>query len=208
MRILGIDPGIRNTGWGVVSLDRGRLVHIANGVIKPDPKAADADRLATIADGLGEVITAHRPDLAAIEEIFVAKSAASALKLGMARGVAMMRCAGAGIVVEELAARQVKKAVVGTGRADKAQVSAMVTRLLSVTAMNADAADALAIAIAALNSGGLPAGPVPDSGEGQGGDGQGGDGQGGDGLARAIEAALARDAAGGNGGTSGSGGAR
>jgi len=195
MRILGIDPGIRNTGWGVVSLDRGRLAHIANGVIRPDPKAADADRLALIADGLGEAIAAHQPDSAAIEEIFVAKSAASALKLGMARGVAMMRCAGAGLAVSELAARQVKKAVVGTGSADKAQISAMVTRLLSVTAVNADAADALAIAIAALNAGGLPSTASSPAG-----------GEAGDGLARAIEAALARDAASGNGGNGGNGG--
>ena len=192
MRILGIDPGIRNTGWGVVSLDRGRLVHIANGVIRPDPKTAHADRLAVIADGLGKVIAAHRPESAAIEEIFVAKSAASALKLGMARGVAMMQCAGAGLAVSELAARQVKKAVVGTGSADKAQISAMVTRLLSVTAVNADAADALAIAIAALNAGGLPTGASSPA-----------ENQAGDGLARAIEAALARDAAGGNGGPGG-----
>ena len=192
MRILGIDPGIRNTGWGVVSLDRGRLVHIANGVIRPDPKTADADRLAVIADGLGKVIAAHRPESAAIEEIFVAKSAASALKLGMARGVAMMQCAGAGLAVSELAARRVKKAVVGTGSADKAQISAMVTRLLSVTAVNADAADALAIAIAALNAGGLPTGASSPA-----------ENQAGDGLARAIEAALARDAAGRNGGPGG-----
>jgi len=192
MRILGIDPGIRNTGWGVVSLDRGRLVHIANGVIKPDPKAADADRLAAIADGLREVIAAHRPELAAIEEIFVARSAASALKLGMARGVAMMQCAGAGLTVEEIAARRVKKAVVGTGSADKAQISAMVTRLLSVKAMNADAADALAIAIAALNGGGPSRPEMPEAGDGAGG-----------GLARAIEAALARDAAGQGGGSGG-----
>ena len=197
MRILGIDPGIRNTGWGVVSLERGRLVHLANGVIRPDPKAADADRLAAIATGLGGVIAAHHPEVAAIEEIFVAKSAASALKLGMARGVAMMQCAGAGLSVTEIAARQVKKAVVGTGSADKAQVSAMVTRLLSVTAMNADAADALAIAIAALNSRDLSTGTVPMSGSDRDKD------QGGDGLARAIEAALARDAAGGNGGPGG-----
>ena len=192
MRILGIDPGIRNTGWGVVSLDRGRLVHIANGVIRPDPKTADADRLAVIADGLGKVIAAHRPESAAIEEIFVAKSAASALKLGMARGVAMMQCAGAGLAVSELAARQVKKAVVGTGSADKAQISAMVTRLLSVTAVNADAADALAIAIAALNAGGLSTMPSSPA-----------ENQAGDGLARALEAALARDAAGGTGGPGG-----
>ena len=182
MRILGIDPGIRNTGWGVVTLDGTRLVHLANGVIQPDPKAADAARLSTIAQGLSEVIETHRPDAAAIEEIFVARSASSALKLGMARGVAMMQCAHAGLDVAEIAARQVKKSVVGTGRADKAQVTAMVTRLLSVKAVNADAADALAIAIAALHRG--PQAQDPGAGSG---------------LSQAIEAALAREAGGGTG---------
>ena len=126
---------------------------------------------------------AHRPDSAAIEEIFVARSAASALKLGMARGVVMMQCSNAGLDVAEIAARQVKKSVGGTGSADKGQVAAMVTRLLSVKAVNADAADALAIAIAALHSGQLAANTGAD----------------GDGLSRAIAAALARDA-GGRGG--------
>ena len=185
MRILGIDPGIRNTGWGVVARDGARLVHLANGVIQPDPKMPDADRLAVIATGLASVIEAHRPDSAAIEEIFVARSAASALKLGMARGVAMMQCANAGLDVAEIAARQVKKSVVGTGTADKGQIAAMVTRLLLVKAVNADAADALAIAIAALHGGQL----VADTGAN------------GDGLSRAIAAALARDA-GGRGGAS------
>lgn len=188
MRILGIDPGIRNTGWGVVTLDGARLVHLANGVIRPDPKSADAARLSAIAAGLGQVIDAHRPDAAAIEEIFVARSAASALKLGMARGVAMMQCAHAGLDVAELAARYVKKSVVGTGGADKAQVTAMVTRLLSVKAVNADAADALAIAIAALHRGPR----AEDAGAGAG-------------LSRAIEAALARDAAGDKIGNKGGG---
>ena len=104
MRILGIDPGIRNTGWGVVARDGARLVHLANGVIQPDPKLPDADRLAVIATGLASVVEAHRPDSAAIEEIFVARSAASALKLGMARGVAMTQCANAGLDVAEIAA--------------------------------------------------------------------------------------------------------
>ena len=185
MRILGIDPGIRNTGWGVVTRDGSRLVHLANGVIQPDTKMRDSERLAVIAAGLASVIEAHRPDSAAIEEIFVARSAASALKLGMARGVAMMQCASAGLEVAEIAAKQVKKSVVGTGNADKGQVAAMVTRLLSVKAVNADAADALAIAIAALHGGQLAADAGAD----------------GDGLSRAIAAALARDA-GGRGGAS------
>ncbi|MEK9553305.1 MAG: crossover junction endodeoxyribonuclease RuvC [Alphaproteobacteria bacterium] len=178
MRILGIDPGIRNTGWGVVTRDGSRLVHLANGVIQPDTKMRDSERLAVIAAGLASVIEAHRPDSAAIEEIFVARSAASALKLGMARGVAMMQCASAGLEVAEIAAKQVKKSVVGTGNADKGQVAAMVTRLLSVKAVNADAADALAIAIAALHGGQL----ATDTGADE------------NGLSRAIAAALARDA--------------
>ena len=178
MRILGIDPGIRNTGWGVVARDGSRLVHLANGVIQPDTKMRDSERLAVIAAGLASVIEAHRPDSAAIEEIFVARSAASALKLGMARGVVMMQCASAGLEVAEIAAKQVKKSVVGTGNADKGQVAAMVTRLLSVKAVNADAADALAIAIAALHGGQL----ATDTGADE------------NGLSRAIAAALARDA--------------
>ena len=118
MRILGIDPGIRNTGWGLVEVASGHLRHIANGVIKPDPGAADTVRLQIIAAGLDAVIASHAPDRAAIEAIFVSRSAASALKLGMARGVAMERCGSAGLYVDEIAARQVKKAVVGTGTAD------------------------------------------------------------------------------------------
>ena len=181
MRILGIDPGIRNTGWGIVSLTRGTLTHVANGVIQPDPAAPDAVRLNVIAGGLAEIIAAHQPQSAAIEAIFVAKSAASALKLGMARGVAMMACGTAGLDVAELAAREVKKAVVGTGGADKAQMGAMVTRLLGVKAANADAADALAIAIAAAH-GAMPAGLGSAKKASSGG-----------GLEAAIEAALARD---------------
>ena len=181
MQILGIDPGIRNTGWGVITLVDGRLTHVANGVIRPDPKSIDSVRLHVIATELAAVIDLHHPDCAAIEEIFVARSAASALKLGMARGVAMMQCAVAGLPLRELAARRVKKSVVGTGTADKAQVSAMVTRLLAIQAVNADAADALAIAIAAGHDGGASASDVTSAGAGSG-------------LDRAIATALARDA--------------
>ena len=187
MRILGIDPGIRNTGWGLVEVASGHLRHIANGVIKPDPGAADTVRLQIIAAGLDAVIASHAPDRAAIEAIFVSRSAASALKLGMARGVAMERCGSAGLYVDEIAARQVKKAVVGTGTADKAQVTAMVTRLLGIAPENNDSADALAIAIAAGHGDGHISG-VPASGTA-------GEQAGGTGLGAAIEAALARDAA-------------
>lgn len=183
MRILGIDPGLRCTGWGVIDFNQGRLQHIANGAIRPDPRASDADRLTAIYQGLSTVIADTDPDIAAIEEIFVAKSARSALRLGMARGVGILACGTSQIMISEIAARAVKKAVVGTGGASKEQVQEMVARLLQVRAENADAADALAIAIAASNDAGKPAGiavmsahATPD-----------------DPLSRAISQALARD---------------
>ena len=183
MRILGIDPGLRCTGWGVIDFNQGRLQHIANGAIRPDPRASDADRLTAIYQGLSTVIVDTDPDIAAIEEIFVAKSARSALRLGMARGVGILACGTAQIMISEIAARAVKKAVVGTGGASKEQVQEMVVRLLQVRAENADAADALAIAIAASNDAGKPAGiavmsahATPD-----------------DPLSKAISQALARD---------------
>jgi crossover junction endodeoxyribonuclease RuvC len=158
MRILGIDPGLRCTGWGVIDFNQGRLQHIANGAIRPDPRATDADRLTAIYQGLSTVIAETDPDIAAIEEIFVAKSARSALRLGMARGVGILACGTAQVMISEIAARAVKKAVVGTGGASKEQVQKMVARLLQVRAENADAADALAIAIAASNDAGKPTG--------------------------------------------------
>ena len=183
MRILGIDPGLRCTGWGVIDFNQGRLQHIANGAIRPDPRASDADRLTAIYQGLSSVIADTDPDIAAIEEIFVAKSARSALRLGMARGVGILACGTAQVMISEIAARAVKKAVVGTGGASKEQVQEMVVRLLQVRAENADAADALAIAIAASNDAGKPAGiavmsahTTPD-----------------DPLSKAISQALARD---------------
>jgi len=209
MRVLGIDPGIRNTGWGVVEMASGRLRHIANGVIRPDPAMPDAQRLQAIADGLDSAITTHKPDRAAIEAIFVARSAAAALKLGMARGVAMMQCGGAGLAVDEIAARQVKKAVVGTGSADKAQVAAMITRLLGITAVNGDAADALAIAIAASHGDGLAArGDTGAAKVTSAGSTSAESTSAGDGLGAAIEAALARDAAAERASGGGSGGGR
>ena len=167
MRILGIDPGLRCTGWGVIALDGGRLQHIANGAIQPKPTLDDAARLQIIFDGLCEVINLHQPDQAAIEQIFVAKSAGSALRLGMARGVGILACGVNRLGVGEISARAVKKAVAGTGTADKKQIQDMVTRLLAVTAQNADAADALAIAIAASNEAGTAASVGVELSQGQ-----------------------------------------
>ena len=183
MRILGIDPGLRCTGWGVIDFNQGRLQHIANGAIRPDPRAADADRLIAIYQGLLSVIVDTDPNVAAIEEIFVAKSARSALRLGMARGAGILACGTAQIMISEIAARAVKKAVVGTGGASKEQVQEMVARLLQVRAENADAADALAIAIAAINDAGKPAGIAVMSAHATP------DGP----LSKAISQALARD---------------
>lgn len=149
MIILGLDPSLSCTGWGVVRAEGSRLSHVANGQIATDPKAPIAARLAALQAGLVEVIAAHRPDRAAAEEVFVNKNPQSTLKLAQARGAVLAACGGAGLSINEHAARLVKKAVVGTGAAEKAQVQAMLKVLLpGVSLAGADAADALAVAIA------------------------------------------------------------
>lgn len=149
MLILGLDPSLTCTGWGIVAKSGNRLSHIANGQIKTDPKASLAERLVTIDAELADVIARHQPDQAAVEEVFVNKNPQSTLKLGQARGVCMLAAAKAGLPVAEYATRLVKKAIVGTGGAEKAQVQAMLGVLLpGVKLAGADAADALAVAIA------------------------------------------------------------
>jgi crossover junction endodeoxyribonuclease RuvC len=146
--ILGLDPGLGTTGWGVIRADGNRLSHVANGELKTAASEVLPSRLVSLACQLEAVIQQHRPDAAAAEEIFVNKNPQSTLKLSQARGVVLMTAARAGIAVEEYAARLVKKAVVGTGGAEKAQVHAMVGRLLAgVQIAGPDAADALAVAI-------------------------------------------------------------
>ena len=169
------------------------MQHIANGAIQPKSTLDDATRLQIIFDGLCGVINLHQPEQAAIEQIFVAKSAGSALRLGMARGVGILACGVNRLGVGEISARAVKKAVAGTGTADKKQIQDMVKRLLAVTAQNADAADALAIAIAASNEAGTVASVGVELGQGQAGKEQVGKGQTTGGLSAAIAAALARD---------------
>ncbi|MEL7461542.1 MAG: crossover junction endodeoxyribonuclease RuvC [Pseudomonadota bacterium] len=147
MRILGIDPGLRTLGWGVIDVDGSRLRHIANGECKGGTGAL-SDRLLRLFEGLTDVVARHAPDGAAIEATFVNKDGAGTLKLGQARGVAMLVPARAGIAVGEYAPNTVKKTVVGVGHADKAQVQHMVgLQLPGVEFAGADAADALAIAI-------------------------------------------------------------
>ena len=147
--ILGLDPSLSCTGWGVIRAEGSRLAHVANGQVPTDPKAPMAQRLAGLQAALADVIAAHRPDRAAAEEVFVNKNPQSTLKLAQARGCVLAACGAAGLAVNEHAARLVKKAVVGTGGADKTQVQAMVKILLpGVQIAGADAADALAVAIA------------------------------------------------------------
>lgn len=149
MLILGLDPSLTCTGWGVIRSEGARLSHIAHGNIATDTKAAMADRLHHLHDAIAAVIGTYHPDRAAIEEIFVNKNPQSTLKLAQARGAVLAACGRASVRVDEHATRLVKKAVVGTGAAEKTQVQAMLKILLpGVKITGADAADALAVAIA------------------------------------------------------------
>lgn len=148
IRILGIDPGSRITGFGVIDSDGRRNVHVAHGHIKVEGEDL-AERLAYIFYRIQQVIEEHRPAEAGIEQVFMSKNASSALKLGQARGAAMCAASIAGLPVHEYAAKLVKQSVVGKGSAEKAQIQHMVPLLLNIrgTKLQADAADALAIAL-------------------------------------------------------------
>jgi crossover junction endodeoxyribonuclease RuvC len=146
--IIGLDPGLACTGWGIVAKSGSRLSHVANGQIATDAKAPLPDRLVTLDRALTEVVLAHRPDAGAVEEVFVNKNPQSTLKLGQARGVCLLALARAGLPVAEYATRLIKKALVGTGAAEKVQVQAMLKVLLPGVALaGEDAADALAVAV-------------------------------------------------------------
>lgn len=148
LRLIGFDPGLRLTGWGVVESDANRLSHVANGVIKTDPRADLSSRLAMLHHGLVDVMERYAPAEAAVEETFVNKNPNSTLKLGQARGIVLLVPALAGIPVGEYTPNLIKKSVVGSGHAAKEQVQMMVRTLLpGVDIANADSADALAVAI-------------------------------------------------------------
>jgi crossover junction endodeoxyribonuclease RuvC len=148
MIILGLDPGLGCTGWGVIAAEGNRLSHVANGQIRTDSRAALPARLLELHGRLLAVLAEHLPAAAAVEEVFVNDNPQSTLKLGQARGIALLAAASLSIPVGEYAPRLVKKAIVGTGGADKIQVHAMVRRLLpGAVIAGADAADALAVAI-------------------------------------------------------------
>ena len=148
IRILGIDPGLRRTGWGLVAIEGNRLSYLACGSLASDDKAALAVRLVAIHDGLRRVVAEHAPDEAAVENTFVNRDAAATLKLGQARGIAMLVPALAGLPVAEYAPNLVKKTIVGAGHCEKVQIRMMVKVLLpKADPQSDDAADALAIAV-------------------------------------------------------------
>jgi len=148
IRILGIDPGLRRTGWGVIACEGNRLSYLACGSVETSERAALAARLVVIHDGLSRVIEEFRPDEAAVENTFVNKDAGATLKLGQARGIALLIPARAGISVSEYAPNLVKKTIVGAGHAEKKQIRVMIGVLLpKADPQSEDAADALAIAV-------------------------------------------------------------
>jgi len=148
MRLLGLDPGLLHTGWGIVDAENGRLRYVADGAVHPDPSLPLPQRLASLHDGLNEIIARYRPTEAAVEETFVNKNPTSTLKLGLARGVVLLCPALAGLPVAEYPTNLVKKSVVGAGHAGKEQIQVMVRVLLPGARIETpDAADALAVAI-------------------------------------------------------------
>jgi len=156
MRVLGIDPGTRHLGWGVVDRIGTRLSHVAHGVIDTDTEQGLAPRLIEIDDGLAAVIAEHKPEVGAIESLFFAKDAQSAAKLGHARGVVLLRLSRGGLTLHEYSPSLVKRTIVGKGAADKRQVALVVTAILRLTAPpRPDAADALAIALTHLQAAGF-----------------------------------------------------
>ena len=157
-RVLGLDPGLRRTGWGVIESVDNRLRHVGHGVVDTDARSSVPERLCALHEGLAAVLARHAPDEAAVEETFVNRNPESTLKLGLARGVVLLAPAQAGLSVHEYAANRIKKALVGAGHADKEQVALMVRHLLpGVGAAPADATDALAVAICHAHAAGTNA---------------------------------------------------
>lgn len=158
MKVLGIDPGTRHLGWGVLLREGTRITHVAHGVIHTDLDGSLAERLVEIDTGIEAVLQELRPDVSAVESLFFAKDAQSAAKLGHARGVVLLRLARAGLAIHEYPPARVKRSVVGKGQADKKQVALVMTAILRLPAPPPpDAADALAIALTHLHVAGYDA---------------------------------------------------
>ena len=153
MRVIGIDPGLRHTGWGVVEFKNNKMYHVKDGSISPSHKLDDGKRLLQIKLQLQRIINQYNPNISVIEKIFVGTGSISSLKLGMARGASMIALAEAGLNIKELSPKFVKKTVTGYGSASKQQIKLMIEKLLSIIPKNEDSSDALAIAISAQNIG-------------------------------------------------------
>ena len=148
MRLLGLDPGLQSTGWGIIDVEGNRLVHVAHGAVVTKARTPLAERLADLDRALSDIVAQHQPARAAVETAFVSRDPAAALKLGQARAIALLVPARAGLSVAEYAPNRIKKSVVGAGHADKAQIRMMVHMLLAgAHVTNEHAADALAVAI-------------------------------------------------------------
>ena len=149
MRIIGIDPGLRNTGWGIIEFNSNRLVHVDHGRISPPISYSIGERLLFLKNKLTVIVEKYNPNFSAIEQIFVGPGTGSSLKLGMARGVSILVLANAGLSVTELPPKLVKKTVTGYGSASKNQIKSMIEKLINIIPKNEDSSDALAIAISA-----------------------------------------------------------
>ena len=153
MRIIGLDPGLRHTGWGIIELKNNRLIHVDDGRISPSTNLDEGDRLLIIRNKLKDIVDNYNPSISAIEQIFVGSGMGSSLKLGMARGVSILVLAEASLEIKELPPKLVKKTVTGYGSASKLQIKSMVTKLLGIEPKNEDSSDALAVAISAQHIG-------------------------------------------------------
>ena len=153
MRIIGLDPGLRHTGWGIIELKNNRLIHVDDGRISPSTNLDEGDRLLIIRNKLKDIVDNFNPSISAIEQIFVGSGMGSSLKLGMARGVSILVLAEASLEIKELPPKLVKKTVTGYGSASKLQIKALVTKLLGIEPKNEDSSDALAVAISAQHIG-------------------------------------------------------
>ena len=151
MRVIGIDPGLRHTGWGIIEFQNNQIKHVDDGSISPSTKLGDGQRLLVIKEQLKKIIDQYDPDASVIEKIFVGLGTASSLKLGMARGASMIALAEAGLCIRELSPKFVKKTVTGYGAASKEQIKSMIEKLINIVPKNEDSSDALAIAISAQN---------------------------------------------------------
>ena len=153
MRVIGVDPGLRHTGWGVVEFKNNKIFHIDDGSISPSTKFGDGQRLLEIKNQLQKIINQYNPNISVIEKVFVGSGSISSLKLGMARGASMIALAEAGLIVNELSPKFVKKTVTGYGSASKEQIKSMIEKLLNIVPKNEDSSDALAIAISGQHIG-------------------------------------------------------